>query len=382
MVLAVAAAVVAAADYAHQHVDFMRQMRMSRQELLDELKQSDGDPHVKQRLRALRLQRARRRMIADVPRATVVVTNPTHFAVALRYVAGETAAPEVLAKGVDTLALKIRKIAAENGIPVIENAAAGPRPARRLRHRRRDPGGPLPGGGRDHLLRAAAGRAAPARLAVPRCDGLPSAGIPEGFVHQASRTLASMQTPRAGRRPPKHGAPNLRRLAQAVLVAAVGVAAHPVAAAPVPLFGTAEFRVESLAELPQWQRVLRRAEAEEGAVRACAERADRCPNRATRAWAALLRDIALPAAADAGRGGPPLRQQRQVPGRFRQLRPQRLLGDAAGVLPPLRRLRGLRHRQVPLAAAARHAGRPAADGGRPGRGPRPAACRARGLSRR
>jgi predicted transglutaminase-like cysteine proteinase len=85
----------------------------------------------------------------------------------------------------------------------------------------------------------------------------------------------------------------LRRLAQAVLVAAVGVAANPVAAAPVPLFGTAEFRVESLAELPQWQRVLRRAEAEEGAVRACAERADRCPNRATRAWAALLRDIAL-----------------------------------------------------------------------------------------
>lgn len=120
MVLALAAAVVAAADYAHQHVDFMRQMRMSRQELLDELKQSDGDPHIKQRLRAIRLQRARRRMIADVPRATVVLTNPTHVAVALRYVAGETVAPEVLAKGVDSLALKIRKIAAENGIPVIE----------------------------------------------------------------------------------------------------------------------------------------------------------------------------------------------------------------------------------------------------------------------
>lgn len=85
----------------------------------------------------------------------------------------------------------------------------------------------------------------------------------------------------------------MRRLAQAALVAAVGVAVHPVAAAPVSLFGTAEFRVESLAELPQWQRVLRRAEAEEGVVRACAERADRCPNRATRAWVALLRDIAL-----------------------------------------------------------------------------------------
>ncbi len=122
MVLTLAAAAVAAADYAHQRLDFMRRMRMSRQELLDELKQSDGDPHTKQRLRALRLQHARRRMIADVPRATVVVTNPTHYAVALRYVSGEAAAPEVLAKGVDTLALKIRKIAAEHGVPVIENA--------------------------------------------------------------------------------------------------------------------------------------------------------------------------------------------------------------------------------------------------------------------
>ncbi|MFL5331952.1 MAG: flagellar biosynthesis protein FlhB [Geminicoccaceae bacterium] len=122
MVLALAAAIVAAVDYAHQRAEFMRQMRMSRQELQDELKQSDGDPHTKQRLRGLRLERARRRMIADVPRATVVITNPTHVAVALRYAPGETAAPEVLAKGVDSLALKIRQIAAANGVPVIENA--------------------------------------------------------------------------------------------------------------------------------------------------------------------------------------------------------------------------------------------------------------------
>ena len=122
MLLALAAAAIAAGDYAHQRFEFMRQMRMSRQELLDELKQSDGDPHVKQRFRQLRLQHARRRMMADVPRATVVVTNPTHYAVALRYVAGETVAPEVLAKGVDSLALKIRKTAAEHGVPVIENA--------------------------------------------------------------------------------------------------------------------------------------------------------------------------------------------------------------------------------------------------------------------
>lgn len=122
MVLALAAALVAAIDYAHQRLEFLRQMRMSRQELQDELKQSDGDPHTKQRQRGLRLERARRRMIADVPRATVVITNPTHYAVALRYVQGETAAPQVLAKGVDSLALKIRQIAAANGVPVIENA--------------------------------------------------------------------------------------------------------------------------------------------------------------------------------------------------------------------------------------------------------------------
>jgi predicted transglutaminase-like cysteine proteinase len=84
----------------------------------------------------------------------------------------------------------------------------------------------------------------------------------------------------------------LRRLVQAVLVVAAGVASNPVEAAPVSLFGTAEFRVDSLAELPQWQRVLRRAEAEEGAVRACVEHAERCPNRATRAWASLLRGVA------------------------------------------------------------------------------------------
>jgi flagellar biosynthetic protein FlhB len=119
--LAIAAAIVAAADYGHQRLQFMRQMRMSRRELQDEHKQSDGDPHVKQRFRALRLERARRRMIADVPKCTVVITNPTHVAVALRYVAGETAAPQLLAKGVDTLALKIREIAAANAIPVIEN---------------------------------------------------------------------------------------------------------------------------------------------------------------------------------------------------------------------------------------------------------------------
>ncbi|MGD9511586.1 MAG: flagellar biosynthesis protein FlhB [Geminicoccaceae bacterium] len=139
LVLAVAASIVALIDYGHRHVEFMRQMRMSRQELLDELKQSDGDPHVKQRQKAVRLERARRRMMADVPRATVLITNPTHYAVALRYRVGETPAPEVLAKGLDGLALRIRKVAAEHGIPVIENP-----PLARALHAACDPGDLIP----------------------------------------------------------------------------------------------------------------------------------------------------------------------------------------------------------------------------------------------
>ena len=234
MVLALAAAMVAAADYAHQRADFMRQMRMSRQELLDELKQSDGDPHTKQRLRALRLQRARRRMIADVPRATVVVTNPTHFAVALRYVVGETAAPEVLAKGVDTLALKIRKIAAESGIPVIENA-----PLARALHAACDVGDVIPAAHYQavaeiisYVLRL--GEAPTQGLAIPRCGGAATASAREDFIHQRPRILAPMQTPRAGQAPPKHGVANLRRLAQAALLAAAGMAASPGRGGPDP----------------------------------------------------------------------------------------------------------------------------------------------------
>jgi flagellar biosynthetic protein FlhB len=139
ILLAVAALIVALIDYAHRRLEFMRQMRMSRQELLDELKQSDGDPHVKQRQRAIRQARSRRRMMADVPRATVVVTNPTHYAVALRYQPGETPAPEVLAKGLDGLALRIRRLAAENGIPVIENP-----PLARALHAACEPGHLIP----------------------------------------------------------------------------------------------------------------------------------------------------------------------------------------------------------------------------------------------
>jgi flagellar biosynthetic protein FlhB len=113
--------VLALLDYLHARFAMLRQLRMSRQEVMDEHKQNEGDPVIRQRLKALRFERARRRMMADVPKATVVVTNPTHFAVALRYVAGETAAPEVLAKGVDAVALRIREVAARHKVPVVEN---------------------------------------------------------------------------------------------------------------------------------------------------------------------------------------------------------------------------------------------------------------------
>jgi flagellar biosynthetic protein FlhB len=94
---------------------------MTRQELKDEQKQSEGDPIIKARLRSLARHRARRRMIARVPQATVVIANPTHYAIALRYVRTENRAPLVVAKGLDLIALNIRSMAEKHGIPVVED---------------------------------------------------------------------------------------------------------------------------------------------------------------------------------------------------------------------------------------------------------------------
>lgn len=113
--------VLAAVDVLWQRLQHHRQLRMTRQEVKEELKESEGDPIVKQKLRQLRLERARRRMMAEVPKATVVVTNPTHYAVALRYDSATMAAPKLVAKGVDTLALAIRDLARRHGVPVVEN---------------------------------------------------------------------------------------------------------------------------------------------------------------------------------------------------------------------------------------------------------------------
>jgi flagellar biosynthetic protein FlhB len=119
--IAVATIVLVAADLVWTRVFWARDLRMTRQELKDEMKNSEGDPLVKARLRSLARDRARKRMIAAVPRATFVVTNPTHYAVALRYVKEEGGAPMVIAKGQDLIALKIREIAEAHSIPIVED---------------------------------------------------------------------------------------------------------------------------------------------------------------------------------------------------------------------------------------------------------------------
>jgi len=113
---------IAAADWIYQKVSFRNQMKMTKQEVKDEHKQQEGDPLVKSRLRALRQQRARKRMMQQVPDATVVVTNPTHYAIAMKYDQDSMQAPIVVAKGADLIAKRIRDIAEENEVPIVENA--------------------------------------------------------------------------------------------------------------------------------------------------------------------------------------------------------------------------------------------------------------------
>jgi len=113
--------VTAGFDWFWQRQRFMQRMRMTLQEVKDEFKQSDGDPHIKAKRRQIQMQRSRQRMMQAVPKATVVVMNPTHYAVALKYEAGETPAPLCVAKGMDDLALKIRAVAEEHGVPVLED---------------------------------------------------------------------------------------------------------------------------------------------------------------------------------------------------------------------------------------------------------------------
>lgn len=114
-------ALVTLADYIWQRQSFLKRMRMSRKDIKDELKNTEGDPQIRARLRQIRSERSRQRMMQAVPKASVVIVNPTHFAVALHYQPDETPAPLCVAKGVDDLALRIRQIAEEAGVPVVEN---------------------------------------------------------------------------------------------------------------------------------------------------------------------------------------------------------------------------------------------------------------------
>jgi flagellar biosynthetic protein FlhB len=113
-------AIIAAADYFFQYRQWFERQKMSLREIKEEFKSTEGDPHVKGRIRALRQARMKKRMMAAVPKASVVITNPTHFAVALQYDKG-MAAPICVAKGIDAVALKIREVATKADVPIVEN---------------------------------------------------------------------------------------------------------------------------------------------------------------------------------------------------------------------------------------------------------------------
>jgi flagellar biosynthetic protein FlhB len=113
--------VMAAVDYGFQRYEHEKRLRMSRQEIKREFKETEGDPMVRARIRSIQREAARKRMMADVPRADVVVTNPTHLAVALKYDGASMAAPKVVAKGAGHVAARIRELARQAGVPVMED---------------------------------------------------------------------------------------------------------------------------------------------------------------------------------------------------------------------------------------------------------------------
>jgi flagellar biosynthetic protein FlhB len=113
--------VIAGADTGWTRIKHARDLRMSKEELKQESKDTDGNPMIKGRLRQIRMIRAKRRMLAAVPKATVVVTNPTHYAIALAYDRGIGGAPRVVAKGVDEVAARIREVAQEHRVPLVPN---------------------------------------------------------------------------------------------------------------------------------------------------------------------------------------------------------------------------------------------------------------------
>lgn len=116
-----ASALIAVADYVFTRQSYMKRQRMSPREIKEEHRQQDGDPMIKAKLRQIRMQRSRQRMMQNVPQASVIITNPTHYAVALKYDPITTPAPICLAMGVDAVALRIREVAQEHDIPIVED---------------------------------------------------------------------------------------------------------------------------------------------------------------------------------------------------------------------------------------------------------------------
>jgi len=123
LMLSLALIIIAVLDYIFQRWEMERNLRMTKQEVKEEFKETEGQPLIRSRIRSLQRQLARQRMMQEVPKATVVITNPEHIAIALRYEQGKMPAPVVIAKGAGLLAEKIKEIAREHGIPVIENKA-------------------------------------------------------------------------------------------------------------------------------------------------------------------------------------------------------------------------------------------------------------------
>ena len=122
MTLCVIMACIAGFDLIYQKHDFMENMKMTKQEIKDEFKKTEGNPEVKAKLRAIRMEKSQQRMMSNVPDADVIITNPTHYSIALKYKQDDMGAPIVVAKGIDDVAMRIREVAREHAIPLVENA--------------------------------------------------------------------------------------------------------------------------------------------------------------------------------------------------------------------------------------------------------------------
>jgi flagellar biosynthetic protein FlhB len=131
--------VIAILDYAYQRYEYEKKLKMTKQQVKDEHKMSEGDPKIKARIRQLQREMSKRRMMENVPKATVIVTNPTHLSIAIRYEQESMDAPEIVAKGADNLAMKIREMATEHGIPLYEDV-----PLARAMYDKVEPGDIIP----------------------------------------------------------------------------------------------------------------------------------------------------------------------------------------------------------------------------------------------